>query len=135
MAAFTLVASLSLSLVVGLSPAAITLFLFASMFMAMFQHANVRTPKWLGYLIQRPESHTIHHGRGLHRYNYADLPVFDLLFGTFRNPSGYEMETGFCEGASARVADMLMWRDVSTPGGARGEPVPLSAQRIRGAQR
>ena len=118
MAGFTFVGSLALTLVVGLSPGAITLFLFAGMFMAMFQHANVRTPKWLGYIIQRPESHTIHHGRGLHRYNYADLPIFDLLFGTFRNPETYDMETGFYNGASGRVGDMLLFKNVAnTPMG------------------
>jgi sterol desaturase/sphingolipid hydroxylase (fatty acid hydroxylase superfamily) len=83
------------------------------MFMGIFQHCNVKTPRWLGYIIQRPEGHTIHHGRGLHYYNFSDLPVFDLLFGTFRNPQGHEMETGFYPGASARVGEMLRFRDVS----------------------
>jgi sterol desaturase/sphingolipid hydroxylase (fatty acid hydroxylase superfamily) len=98
---------------VGLSPQAVTLFLFATIFLGIFQHCNVRTPRWLGYLIQRPESHTIHHGRGLHYYNFSDLPVFDLLFGTFRNPREYEMETGYYQGASARIPEMLAFRDVS----------------------
>ncbi len=113
MAGFTFVGSLALTLVVGLSPEAITLFLFCAMFLGIFQHANVRTPRWLGYLIQRPESHALHHQRGVHRSNYADLPIFDIVFGTFRNPEGYEHETGFVDGASARVADMLLCRDVS----------------------
>lgn len=115
MVGFTFAGSLSLSLIVGLAPSAVTLFLFAGMFMAIFQHANVRTPRWIGYFIQRPESHALHHGRGLHRYNYADLPVFDMLFGTFRNPVGYPAASGFYDGASARVADMLAFRDVSSP--------------------
>lgn len=85
-------------------------------FNAMFQHANIATPVWLGYLIQRPESHNIHHGRGLHRYNYADLPLWDMLFGTFRNPSSLEdTACGFYNGASNRVVEMLLGRDVSTP--------------------
>jgi sterol desaturase/sphingolipid hydroxylase (fatty acid hydroxylase superfamily) len=123
MAGFTLLGSLSLSLIVGLSPQAVTLFLFVTLFLGIFQHTNVRTPRWLGYIIQRPESHTVHHGKGLHRYNYSDLPVFDMLFGTFRNPRGYEMETGFYEGASARITDMLSFRDVSGPPAAH----PLQA--------
>jgi sterol desaturase/sphingolipid hydroxylase (fatty acid hydroxylase superfamily) len=114
-AGITLVGSLALTVIVGLSPQAITAFLFAAMFMGIFQHTNVRTPRWLGYLVQRPESHTIHHGRGLHKYNYADLPVFDIIFGTFRNPAGYEMDTGYYDGASAKVVDMLLCRDVSRP--------------------
>ena len=115
MAGFTLMGSLALVLVVGLSPEATTLFLFAAVFLGIFQHVNVRTPRWLGYLIQRPESHSLHHERGLHRYNYADLPIYDMLFGTFRNPEGYAAESGFYDGASARVADMLLFRDVSEP--------------------
>lgn len=114
-AGLTMVGSLSLVLIVGLTPQAVTVFLFAAMFMGIFQHTNIRTPHWLGYIVQRPESHTIHHGKGLHRYNYADLPIMDIIFGTFRNPKGYEMETGFYNGASARIADMLMFRDVSEP--------------------
>jgi sterol desaturase/sphingolipid hydroxylase (fatty acid hydroxylase superfamily) len=115
MVGFTALGSLSLSLIVGLSPSAVTLFLFTTMFLGIFQHCNVKTPRWLGYFIQRPESHTIHHGRGLHYYNFSDLPVFDMLFGTFRNPAGYEMETGFYPGASARIPEMLSFRDVSAP--------------------
>ena len=83
------------------------------MFAGIFQHANINTPRWLGYIIQRPESHTIHHGRGLHKYNYCDLPIIDIIFGTFRNPKGYQMETGYYDGASARIVDMLLFKDVS----------------------
>jgi sterol desaturase/sphingolipid hydroxylase (fatty acid hydroxylase superfamily) len=113
MIGWTLVGSLTLVTVVGVTPQAATILLLSITFLGMFQHANIRTPRWLGYLIQRPESHTIHHGKGLHRYNYADLPVFDMLFGTFRNPRGFEMETGFFSGASARVVDMLLFRDLN----------------------
>lgn len=125
MAGFTMVGSLSLSLIVGLSAKAVTLFLFATMFLGIFQHTNIRTPRWLGYFIQRPESHTIHHGKGLHAYNYSDLPIFDIIFGTFKNPKGYEVETGFYDGASARVGDMLMFRDVHEPGEETGKGTEL----------
>ena len=114
MVTWTLLPSLVLTLL-GVPPQAATITLLSITFLAMFQHANVRTPAWLGYFVQRPEMHTVHHARGVHHYNYADLPVFDMLFGTFRNPHGYEHETGFWHGASARVADMLLLRDVSAP--------------------
>jgi sterol desaturase/sphingolipid hydroxylase (fatty acid hydroxylase superfamily) len=113
MIGFTFVGSLSLAMIVGLSAQAVTVYLLVTMFFGIFQHANIKTPHWLGYLIQRPESHTIHHGRGLHKYNYCDLPIFDMIFGTFRNPKGYEMETGYYDGASARIVDMLLFKDVS----------------------
>ena len=82
-------------------------------FNAIFQHANIRTPQWLGYIIQRPESHGIHHQRGVHAYNYSDLPLWDMVFGTFRNPRTFEGEIGFWHGASSRIGDMLLARDVS----------------------
>jgi len=86
-------------------------------FNAMFQHANIRTPRWLGFLIQRPESHTIHHGREIHRSNYSDLPLWDMLFGTFRNPTEVRsLEVGFYKGASSRILAMLAGRDVTSPG-------------------
>jgi sterol desaturase/sphingolipid hydroxylase (fatty acid hydroxylase superfamily) len=110
MVGWTLLASLAV-IVAGISPGAGTQAILITTFLAMFQHANVRTPRWLGYFVQRPESHTVHHARDVHRYNFADLPLFDLLFGTFRNPAGYEHATGFWHGASARVLDMLRFRD------------------------
>ncbi|TNE48783.1 MAG: sterol desaturase family protein [Bacteroidetes bacterium] len=113
MAGWTLLGSLCFALLAGLSPQVITVVLLVTNFFSMFQHANIKTPRWLGYVIQRPESHTVHHAKGIHAYNYSDLPVIDMLFGTFRNPASYEHETGFYTGASSRVVDMLLFRDVS----------------------
>ncbi len=115
MVGFTLLGSICFAGIIGLSPQAITIVLLATNFLAVFQHANIRTPHWIGYLVQRPEGHAVHHAKGVHRYNYSDLSVFDMLFGTFRNPHGYDQETGFYQGASARVGDMLRFRDVSRP--------------------
>jgi sterol desaturase/sphingolipid hydroxylase (fatty acid hydroxylase superfamily) len=83
-------------------------------FNAMFQHANIATPQWLGWFIQRPEQHNVHHQRGVHRYNYADLPVIDMLFGTFRNPAQVDgVPCGFHDGASSRIPAMLIGKDVT----------------------
>jgi sterol desaturase/sphingolipid hydroxylase (fatty acid hydroxylase superfamily) len=73
----------------------------------MFYHTNVRTPVWLGFLVQRPESHCVHHHEGVHSYNYADLPVWDMLFGTFRNPRAFHGRCGF-GGDESRVGAMLL---------------------------
>jgi sterol desaturase/sphingolipid hydroxylase (fatty acid hydroxylase superfamily) len=115
MIGWTALGSICFALFVGLSPQAITVVLLVTNFLAIFQHANVRTPQWLGYIIQRPESHAVHHGRGIHKFNYSDLPLYDILFGTFCNPKSYENETGFYEGASDRIGAMLMFKDVSEP--------------------
>lgn len=118
MVGFTFLGSLSFSLVAGFDPASITIILLLTNFLSIFQHANIRTPVWLGYFIQRPESHSIHHARDIHGYNYSDLPIFDILFGTFKNPDAHYAETGFYDGASGRILDMLMFKDVSKPASA-----------------
>ncbi len=41
--------------------------------------------------------------------------MFDLLFGTFHNPRGFAPVSGFYDGASTRIIDMLLARDVSVP--------------------
>ena len=115
MIGWTVLASLCLTLVIGVTSEAATLVLYTTTFLGIFQHANVRTPRWLGYIVQRPESHSAHHQRGVHARNYSDLPVFDILFGTFHNPRDFVPATGFYDGASSRVGDMLIFHDVSQP--------------------
>ncbi len=121
-AAFTTLGSIVYSLVLGLSPAAIALANVYGLFSSFLEHANIRTPRWLGYLIQRPEAHGVHHQRGVHGYNYADLPLWDIVFGTFRNPAVWREKGGFYDGASKRIGAMLIGRDISTP-----ESNPMSA--------
>ena len=75
------------------------------------QHTNVKTPRWLGYIIVRPENHMLHHAREKHHSNYSDLPIVDMLFGTFENPKDPPAEFGFWDGASTRVVDHLLCRD------------------------
>jgi sterol desaturase/sphingolipid hydroxylase (fatty acid hydroxylase superfamily) len=104
---WALLGSLCLVLGFGVSGEAAVIVSLSVTFLSIFQHANIRTPHWLGYLIIRPESHTIHHQRGVHRYNYCDLPLWDMLFGTFRNPRACDVEAGFYDGASRKLRAML----------------------------
>lgn len=115
MLGWTALSSLALTLVIGVTPEAATLVLYVTTFFSVFQHGNIRTPQWLGYIVQRPESHSRHHERGVHARNYSDLPLFDLLFGTFHNPRAFAPAAGFYDGASTRVGEMLLFRDVSRP--------------------
>lgn len=114
-AIFTSISSLVLFPLLGLAPAAGAWAAATLTFLAVFQHAHVHTPRWLGYLVQRPESHAVHHQRGVHAHNYADLPVWDIVFGTFVNPPARAAwpQQGFHDGASARIPEMLAFRDVS----------------------
>lgn len=119
MLGFTLLGSLVFALLIGLSPEAATIVILSLYFLSIFQHANIKTPVWLGYFIQRPEQHAIHHSRGVHGFNYADFPIFDLVFGTFKNPKDYQGQYGFYDGASAQVMDMLVFKDVAKDSGDR----------------
>jgi sterol desaturase/sphingolipid hydroxylase (fatty acid hydroxylase superfamily) len=123
---WTVLSSLCLTLIVGLTPAAATVVLLATTLLAIFQHSNIRTPRWLGYIMQRPESHSRHHARGIHYGIFSDLPVFDILFGTFHNPREFVAETGFYQGASRRVAEMLCFREVSVAPGPHDMAIEAS---------
>jgi sterol desaturase/sphingolipid hydroxylase (fatty acid hydroxylase superfamily) len=115
-AMFTTWASLVFFPLLGMSMDAAIVATFFLTFNAMFQHANINTPHWLGYLIQRPESHNIHHKLGAHRNNYSDLPLWDMVFGTFVNPRELEdTAVGFYKGASSRIPEMLIGMDVYKP--------------------
>jgi sterol desaturase/sphingolipid hydroxylase (fatty acid hydroxylase superfamily) len=123
---FTTFGSLVFFPLLGLAPAAGAVAGAFLVLNAMFQHANMRTPRWLGYVIQRPESHSVHHKA--HRRNYSDLPLWDIVFGTFANPAEMERSAGFYKGASNRVLEMLVGRDVSEPRREKvavGEPAEL----------
>lgn len=86
-----------------------------------FYHANLRTPAWLGWFIQRPEHHAIHHQLDVHRFNFADLTIWDRLFGTFREAPGFVERCGFPGSGEQRLGDMLVFRDVyDDPGGRAG---------------
>jgi len=98
--------------VLGLSTNSAALAGLATLFMAVLQHLNVHTPVWLGYIIQRPESHSLHHARGVHSDNYGNLALWDMIFGTFRNPEQFVHEAGFYDGASERMRDMLLGHDI-----------------------
>lgn len=101
------------TLILGLDPVAAAATGYIAVFYSMFQHMNIRTPAWLGYAIQRPEAHCIHHQRRWHQSNYADLPWWDMLFGTFRNPDVWQGEAGFDGDSSGRIMEMLLFRDVN----------------------
>jgi sterol desaturase/sphingolipid hydroxylase (fatty acid hydroxylase superfamily) len=89
-------------------------------------HMNIATPRWMGYFFQRPEMHRIHHQRGKHWSNFSDLPVWDMLFGTYKNPHDQGPVCGYKPEREARLLDMLAFRDVNGP---RPAKTPAGASR------
>ena len=100
--------------VVGVGPQAAAGAVLLSGLAELVYHWNVRTPYWLGFLFQRPESHCVHHEKGLHSFNYSDLPLWDMLFGTFRNPRAWNAQCGFEPALESRFGEMLLGQDVHT---------------------
>lgn len=113
------ISSLILYFGVGLGPQAAAGAVMLSGLAELVYHWNVRTPYWLGYVFQRPESHCIHHQEGLHSFNYADLPLWDMLFGTFRNPPHWQGRCGFGPTGEFRLPEMLRGVDIHST-----DPVP-----------
>jgi sterol desaturase/sphingolipid hydroxylase (fatty acid hydroxylase superfamily) len=80
----------------------------------LFYHMNIATPRWLGFIFQRPEMHRVHHQRGWHHQNYSDLPLWDMLFGTFHNPIDSPNDVGFPNQAETRLGSLLLGRRFET---------------------
>ena len=84
-----------------------------------FYHANFRSPRWLKYFIQTPELHSVHHQVDVHRHNFADLPIWDRLFGTYEDADAFAPACGFPRDNERYLADMLLFRDVYDRGAGK----------------
>lgn len=80
---------------------------------ALYQHWDVRTPAWTGWIIQRPEAHMLHHERDVHARNFGDMPIWDRLFGTYAEPVDGPVKLGFQPERSRRWLAMLLMVDVN----------------------
>jgi sterol desaturase/sphingolipid hydroxylase (fatty acid hydroxylase superfamily) len=104
----------------GLDTEAATVYASLTVGVQLFYHANIRTPRALGYFIQRPEMHRIHHQRDRHRNNYGDLAIWDILFGTWENPEHADNACGFTPQNEGRLTAMLRCEDVHAAAAVSG---------------
>jgi sterol desaturase/sphingolipid hydroxylase (fatty acid hydroxylase superfamily) len=105
------IASAIMFVFLGASPEAGAWFNVFAVLGEYFYHSNLRTPHWMGYFIQRPEHHSVHHQLDLHRFNYGDITWWDRLFGTFRETGEFAAHCGFPSGHERRLGKMLLFRD------------------------
>ncbi|CUI08267.1 sterol desaturase family protein [Massilia sp. P8910] len=108
----SIIGSLLVYTTLGLSPQAGAYYTLCTALGEFFYHTSVRTPRWIGYVFQRPEMHRIHHQYGRHKNNYGDIVWWDMLFGTYENPARFEARCGFDAEKEERLLDMLAYRDV-----------------------
>ncbi len=120
---------------VGVSPEAGAAAVLLTGLAELVYHWNIRTPRWMGWFFQRPEMHCVHHQRSRHTNNYSDLPLWDMLFGTFENPEVFDADCGFEAHREARLGAMLVGVDVNDddapgPSGVAAAVVSLGLVRM-----
>lgn len=109
--AATLLNAVCCYLILGLSANGTGVSLLIAALYNIYIHADIKTPYWLGAVLQRPEMHRVHHKHLHHAQNYG-LAIWDQLFGTYTNPKEYVVEVGFDEAREKRIHAMLTNKDV-----------------------
>lgn len=99
--------------ILGLSVKAASMVTLYTGIVEYFYHMNIKTPHWVGFFIQRPEMHRLHHQRGVHHSNFADLPILDMIFNTYKNPKTYQGHCGFKINREAKLKSMLLFKNVN----------------------
>jgi len=112
----SIIGSLLVYTLLGLSVQAAALYTAFTAIGEFFYHTNVRTPRWIGYVFQRPEMHRIHHQHNRHKNNYGDITWWDMLFGTHENPQEWTGTCGFDDAREQELPAMLAYRDVHKGG-------------------
>lgn len=109
--AATFLNALSCYFILGLSAYGTAVSLILAALYNIYIHADLKTPYWFGFILQRPEMHRVHHKHMHHAQNYG-LAIWDILFGTYLNPKMYIQEVGFDKVRESRIYDMLRNKDV-----------------------
>lgn len=112
MFANSIIGSLLVFTILGLSLEAGAIYTFCTAIGEFFYHTNVKTPRWVGFFFQRPEMHRIHHQYNRHRNNYGDITWWDMLFGTYENPREWQSTCGFDDEKEQQLMPMLAYKDL-----------------------
>jgi len=107
----SVLASALLFTLLGVSPTGAAWFNVFATLGEFFYHSNLRTPHWVGYFLQRPEHHSIHHQLNVHCFNYGDITWWDRIFGTFRDTDGFAAQCGFRDKHERNLVEMLKFHD------------------------
>lgn len=108
----SIIGSLLVYCLLGLSVEAGLVYTACTALGEFFYHTNIKTPRWIGYIFQRPEMHRIHHQANRHKNNYGDIVWWDMLFGTYENPKHWDGRCGFTSRREAKLLAMLAYKDV-----------------------
>lgn len=112
MIANSIIGSLLVYTVLGVSLEAGAVYTCCTALSEFFYHTNIKTPRWIGFIFQRPEMHRIHHEYNRHKNNYGDIVWWDMLFGTYENPKKFTKTCGFTPQMEESLNSMLLFEDV-----------------------
>lgn len=73
-------------------------------------------------LFMTPELHSVHHELDVHRCNFADIPLWDRLFDTYRDTDTFAPACGFPDHNKRHLGRMLLFQDVYHLGRDRKTP-------------
>ncbi len=114
-------------ILLGTNIETITLYFTFNTIHGFFQHSNIRLRLgWLNFVFSLPELHRWHHSKKMEESdrNFGNnLIVWDLLFGTYFNPPGGEVDDigllnpEFPKGYMGQLAAPFASRDISKPEG------------------
>jgi sterol desaturase/sphingolipid hydroxylase (fatty acid hydroxylase superfamily) len=114
-------------IVMGTNIETIALYFTFNSIHGLFQHSNIKLRSgWLNYVFSLTELHRWHHSKKIEESdrNFGNnLIVWDLLFGTYFNPTGREVEDigllnpDFPKGYLGQLAAPFAVRDLSKPEG------------------
>ena len=109
----SLIGSVLVYSVLGLSLKGGAIYTFCTAVGEFFYHTNVRTPQWVGYIFQRPEMHRIHHEYARHQNNYGDIVWWDMMFqGLMRTPRSSRLHAGSMMRRNRASIPMPQFKDV-----------------------
>jgi sterol desaturase/sphingolipid hydroxylase (fatty acid hydroxylase superfamily) len=108
----SIIGSLLVYVFLGLSLEAGAVYTLCTALGEFFYHTNIKTPRWVGFIFQRPEMHRIHHQYNRHENNYGDITWWDMLFGTYENPKEWVHSCGFDDSKEQKLLQMLAYKDV-----------------------
>lgn len=108
----SIIGSLLVYVFLGLSLEAGAVYTLCTALGEFFYHTNIKTPRWVGFIFQRPEMHRIHHQYNRHENNYGDITLWDMLFGTYENPKEWVHNCGFDDSKEQKLLQMLAYKDV-----------------------
>ncbi|MBL8522119.1 MAG: sterol desaturase family protein [Betaproteobacteria bacterium] len=97
----------------GLNSTAAAWYALITGFAGFFIHANIRVPRIIGYVYQTPEMHRLHHKSGHHANNYSDIVCWDMMFGTYCNPTSDIETCGFDGDTERDVVPLLIGKKIS----------------------